>query len=641
MKMFYKNTSADRLAVFESINLAYLPLLIYYMMRGRKIMYLKTTRRIEGIRSFQKAVRRCQMSKISLSDFFDIDAASHDLATDDVEKEYAKMRGKDRMAICMIKMLKSEDVGLVYKKRLSERLHKRYYLHNILKHIAPGYSGKAYFIPSSCEYIKRLSEIDKLFVTAQGRYVIPGAARVLNAMIIFFDKMKYICLLFAMPIWLILNIKKVNFYPDKIKKYQMGVKVFNGDWGFSVKYRSIDFLLDGTGICADNVLFCAETAISKDYIKQFEMRNYHIVEMSKILNNVSYKFIKENIFKEWLPCWSASLLAAFINNALSISTTIRILLRYLYWKAFVEKYSFSNYIVMNDIEFTHIIRNIIFSQEGIKNCLYDHSSSFYDVFVKPYRSNAKHIFYSNLLYNKIFCWGHKSKEMYMSNYNKVGQYIPIGCLWSQHIGSISQHDRIVFLTELSYGKEKIAHKKIVSIFDTSFGDGSPLSYNDIVLFVDGVTKLLESMKDIVIIFKEKWIRKELIERDARIEPIYESLRKNPRCYMAGDQNMDCAPIIAVSDLVVSAPFTSPTNEALGARKKAIFFDPANRFKGSFYGHIPDLVAHGYEELDRLVKYWLYEVSDKMFDIYLDAYIKGGIDAYLDGNAITRLRQALS
>ena len=110
--------------------------------------------------------------------------------------------------------------------------------------------------------------------------------------------------------------------------------------------------------------------------------------------------------------------------------------------------------------------------------------------------------------------------------------------------------------------------------------------------------------------------------------------------MTGNE-FETAEAIAHSDLIVSACFTSTTIEALGARKKAIYFDASNRFKGHYYDKFPKLVAHGYNELSDLVKYWLYDIKDEEFGEYLKSHVKGEIDAHVDGMAITRFRELLT
>jgi hypothetical protein len=52
------------------------------------------------------------------------------------------------------------------------------------------------------------------------------------------------------------------------------------------------------------------------------------------------------------------------------------------------------------------------------------------------------------------------------------------------------------------------------------------------------------------------------------------------------------------------------------------------------------VAHGYEELKLFVRYWLNEIAEDEFKVYLKKYLKGEVDAYVDGRAISRFREEL-
>ena len=101
-------------------------------------------------------------------------------------------------------------------------------------------------------------------------------------------------------------------------------------------------------------------------------------------------------------------------------------------------------------------------------------------------------------------------------------------------------------------------------------------------------------------------------------------------------------VIAQSDFRISAAYTSTTAEALGARKRAIYYDVAGYDIGDkyYFNRFPNLVAHSYEELKQLVHYWMHEVTDEEFDDFLNTYVKGEIDPYLDGKALSRLRKLL-
>jgi hypothetical protein len=103
---------------------------------------------------------------------------------------------------------------------------------------------------------------------------------------------------------------------------------------------------------------------------------------------------------------------------------------------------------------------------------------------------------------------------------------------------------------------------------------------------------------------------------------------------------DPSETIAAADLVISAPFTSPTIESLGARKKALYFDSTGRFPNTYYDRFPRFVAHDSDELKRVIDYWLNEITDEEFNAFLTTHILNELDEYLDGLAITRFRSLL-
>ena len=143
-----------------------------------------------------------------------------------------------------------------------------------------------------------------------------------------------------------------------------------------------------------------------------------------------------------------------------------------------------------------------------------------------------------------------------------------------------------------------------------------------------------------IIFKNKRSLKFLSIKNPGIIEIYEKIRNHSRCYLADELNSDPSETIAASDLVISASFTSPTIEALCSKKKAIYYAPNNKFRGTYYDQIPHFVAHNYGELKEMVDYWLNEMSDMEFNFLLNRYVLGELDPYLDGKAITRFRDKL-
>ncbi len=192
--------------------------------------------------------------------------------------------------------------------------------------------------------------------------------------------------------------------------------------------------------------------------------------------------------------------------------------------------------------------------------------------------------------------------------------------------------------------------KVVSFFTSSHYDGlySPSTVKDAVNFLEHIVLLLKDSPHIFVILKEKKISEVYTSklctaysefRNAYMEALT-NLKQHPRCYVPG-VNGDPSEIIVVSDLVVTCVFSSPTIEALGARKKAIFYDPSVKFKSSYYSGIPGLIAHGYDELKSSVDRLLYGTSDEDYEKYLDREVLNKVEDYLDGKGLSRFRELLA
>jgi len=110
--------------------------------------------------------------------------------------------------------------------------------------------------------------------------------------------------------------------------------------------------------------------------------------------------------------------------------------------------------------------------------------------------------------------------------------------------------------------------------------------------------------------------------------------------LSDELNSDPSETIAAADFIISAAFTSPTIEALGSRKKAIYYSPNEKFRGYYYDRIPRMVSHSYPELKENVNYWMNEITPDDYELFLTTFILGDLDKYLDGHAISRFRKKL-
>ena len=182
---------------------------------------------------------------------------------------------------------------------------------------------------------------------------------------------------------------------------------------------------------------------------------------------------------------------------------------------------------------------------------------------------------------------------------------------------------------------------MLAVFDSTYHNETVTGYVHGLAFARDIFSLLEEITDIFVIFKEK--KNRIFHRMGQdtkgIERAYAALDAHPRCLMLGSQQSR-SEIVSLADLTVSFPFTSTTLEALGACRKAIFYDPTGGFQNCFYAKIPGLTAHGYGEFKERVQKLLFQTTNEEYDQYLMTEIKEEIDPYLDGRAVTRFRELL-
>lgn len=230
----------------------------------------------------------------------------------------------------------------------------------------------------------------------------------------------------------------------------------------------------------------------------------------------------------------------------------------------------------------------------------------------------------------------------------VRQYHHVGNVWSELIVQAQDTGQAAGLRGQWFG-DRAGAGKVVAWFDTSFvqADRSPSTYTEGIAGYADLLRLLEEDERLLAVIKpskdafycsdprSQWshpLGKQLLDMWAR-------LKQHPRIYFAGD-DADPALVIAASDLVVTLCFSSPTAEALGARKRAIWYDPGQRWRDTLYGQEPLLVAHGFDELKRVSQTLLREMSEPAYQQFLDERVRGLVEDHLDGRGLSRFRALL-
>lgn len=631
-----------RVIIFERLRFITLIAVLLYGSWGFKIVYinadLKTLsrycfRKLRRIFDIQRAFDKCAE--------YEAEIFCQRGAMDNVERVYERKFAVSGLIKKMVKKTGSLEAHSIYKKALSQKLYDFFQIKYALIDIFDKSNlNSAVFVPEEFTVIQSWiagKEMKNGMVSALAGLRIPAWGRLYSNVLLFFEKVKWVGGFILFPVWIFFKIRGITLKSIPKKRYKVGFRIYSADLAFHYAYRRIDFLLDGKDLNKDNTIFCVETAIDGGYREKLKKMGYNIADLPRMLNFVSISFLLKTLIKDFLLFWLFLFRYALLAPDFFIKTSLKGMYTYLHWKQFLERYSLDNYVVYNDYVLQHIVRNILFSRAGTETWYYLHSCNFGDLFLRDrdrekYRTHT----FSYLYYDNLICWaGVRNFMQRQSNY--IGNYRHIGCLWGEHVKHMSR-EKVKESLGFNVKGNSAADGLVIGVFDTTFGEFLPHNCGDMVLFIEDILKLLEDLPGCLVVFKEK---NPMEEVDEMIIPYFQKLKDHPRCRLLPGEHIESSEVIKISDLVISACFTSPTIEALASGKKAVYFDPNAKFKGSFYDRFPNMVAHSYAELKTLAEQWLYKTTQTEFNCYLDRYIKKELYMSGDGKAITRFRELLT
>lgn len=620
----------NKIILFENLGRRHLPFIWLCAMAGYNVMFLKASKKVQTGALFKRMERQGRLCKL-INEGFDLDSMylPHRRALCSTEEKYPDLIGSGLSGLTS-KWIKSGKALLFYKKTMAERLYNLYFI--VQKAEEMKKDGKnIVFIPAASYAVIRAIKEEKAF------FHIPLWARSLARASVLAEKARAVA---GLPLWMLAKALLIRSGAKEKMSFRLGIRVYGTDLGFHFKYRSIDFLLDGKDLNAENTAFCAETPISDDYKAEFKKRSYRLFEMKDSISFAGRGFVWKKVLGFLFFFWPVYLVRAFFDNEIAVTSTMKIIRDELLWSAFADRCSVDNYVSYNDFEAKQMIRNIVLSRTGARTWYYPHTCNDTGLFAPDGSLDLRDYAFSYLSYDRFLSWGARMKGYYSSHINDVKNYDGTGCLWAEHVRVSKESGQAERFRGKVLGALKTNPEKMIGIFDTSFGAHESLLHEeDMKAFMEGIVWLLDSDPALAVVLKKKWKWEELKALKPEVKSIYEAIHSHPRCYVTGDDERDSADAMAASDLIISACFTSPTVEALSAGKKAIYFDATGRLKGFYYDRFPGMVAHGKEELKAAADSWL-SMSGSEFAGYIEKYVRQELDFFADGKAITRFRKEL-
>ena len=553
-----------------------------------------------------------------------------------------------------------EDSGimLIQKKALANDVFKCLYIHNYFFANAQTETSPKIFCPVDYFVIYRL-------IAKYGGYElkdINSRIGVLRAIIPFlllgrFIERVKLCLglflfLFPMP-W---PDRSLEIKPSEEHRDNQNVKyaVFLNDVARINEVegkRAFDFFLDDSSLTRSNTLFIAPPDQDSKWIKDKIGKGYkfYVYKTGK-KRLIELKFQAKKIFGGLgFKCCILSGLRLPVPVLLSIVAGF---LYYARWFDFFRFYSLEHIIYSNRESSDQIAFNILARGKNASTHCY---SSFIGgglLYAKTKDfSESRHLIWSFLNSDVFYAVSDNVVDYYRMHYQDVREFYSVGSLYSEMVVECEREmDKDSLLLDY-FPSSAGPGKKVVSYFDTSFidDDAFATSYDDAIASYQDILRLVDDFQECLFILKPAkqesyYISFENIwaspEKGEKIVGLIEQLKNHPRVIWAG-ANGDIPEIMAMSDLVITHCISSPTVEALGAGKKAIWYESGEKHLGILYDQIPGLVIHGYEDLRACVTNLLNTVTEDEYQAYLSEHIRGQVVASTDGNALSRIREIIT
>lgn len=620
----------EKIVFFELIDAAYDALVDKYLKNDFIIYFFKTDKKFINrakIKQYIKAEKLLDASSIIFK--YELYRQASFLAHENVDAIFEKYFSSSPAIGNMARLLDFPDIENMYKKELLLVLEQLYEIELKINEIIKNCGANdIHFVPDS--YIELHSETSSPIQKNIRIVDYRNSSIHLRKFII---RIKNTALL-AYPVFLIFKkIKSISKNKSR-KEFKVGISIGPHIKSiFEMNYWTEKMFIDDKEFPKEHVLFIDENG-SKN-IRGYEQRGYNYTRLIDDREIISYDMFWNKIINRFLPVWLKTVLLSMSETQFMIKTNRMILTDYIKWNFFNDNFRIQNYVkrlLPDNISHIHVLRQNYVSTWFV---FLDNTSHDYHLGWSHDKKNIT--LFSFMYYDVAVIYGNIIERFFRKHRNFINEYVKIGVLYSQ---IIRQLDDGTLNSTLPYKiRTKRLPKRIIGIFDTTYVSNGPVKIADGIRFGNDILRLLEDFPDMGFIFKAmKW--PEVIPY---LNPIYDKLKNHERCliyYMW--EGISASEVIAFSDFVISAAYTSTSAEALAARKKAIYYDVAGHDIGDkfYYNRYPNFVAHNYEELKKLINYWMNQVTDSEFEKFLNHYVKDEIDPYLDCRALTRLRKLL-
>ena len=417
-----------------------------------------------------------------------------------------------------------------------------------------------------------------------------------------------------------------------VKDYPYAISIVAPKRQLRNNSRGPGFLIDNKKITSDQVVYTPIVPIDNDQLKTLKSYGSDVVVPLKI-----GRFFSD--WKKWFFLWLLSFKGKYLLNDNELKIASFAIFTYFKWQYVIKHISFSNFITHCDFSTSHISRNILFEQNNIQTWYFTDAVNFGHAFRESDEKWNRHPFWTYLHYDHFVTWYSDLAAYFAAHPQSFKKSHVVGCLWSSHVDKKTHTAE--YMDRLFPGKT-IKNSFVIAVYPSTYTVKGITSYEEGVVFIEHVYRLVQEVDNLIIIIKEK---KEM-QLHIQLEPalgkklvtLYKEMEKHPRIKILTNE-FDSSLLMTHADMCISFPFTSTTTEALSANLKAIWHDPVEYYRNTPYGQNRKVVTYGYNDL----KAKIIEIKDMKAGTFqnpisLDSDL---MDPWRDGKAVDRFRDLLT
>ena len=408
--------------------------------------------------------------------------------------------------------------------------------------------------------------------------------------------------------------KKMN--SSKTKKV---ISIFIKDIRFDKNALNLTFL--ETGELTDEIIYVTEEKnIEKS--KNYSKYSNKIINFNKDLFKHFNFFYFLKHFYLGLFFKRIYFLKLALKNPIFLNVLFGSLRSIVNWKLFYALYETKFHL--NAMSDEKIFIKKIHNQNNVKT-IFLYFSSTEELIKKNFRDNFTRVNYVYLNYD-FFVSDEISIKLFKLQKTKVGKYIKIGNIGADIINA-NEDEHLLKINKLKINISN--NKKILSFFDHSIGRDGVWNQLDYNLFFKKILLVIRKYK-YEIIYKSKKNKNELFKNfsEENRKLFYEILKFNNFTYLDGkNKKLSAYQIIAMSDLIISAPVSSIISETLSASKKILVYDPNGKYKSKhfFINKISEFYCKDennfISKLEKIITMKNNIFSKKILDIFIFKILK--------------------